>query len=99
MTFDWLTKFHGQLKKSRDYAEKTLASYRLGMRAKGSIIGVALRPGPNCCEQIKALAEGQIYHPDEAPHLPLPDCPRGSNCECVYRPVMTYQEREPQVKG
>ena len=66
---------------------------------KGSIIGVALRPGPNCCEQIKELAEGKIYHPDEAPYLPLPDCPRGSNCECVYRPVMTYQEREPQVKG
>lgn len=92
MPFDWLAKFQGQIKKEADYAKKTLASYRLGMRAKGSIVGVVVLPGPQCCEQIKELPAGQVYHPDNAPHLPLPNCPRGSDCDCVYRPVMTYQK-------
>jgi hypothetical protein len=92
MSFDWLTKFQGRMKKEPDYAEKALASYRLGMRAKGSIIGVVLQRGSNCCEQIKQLPDGEVYHPDTAPHLPLPQCSRACECDCVYRPVMTYQE-------
>ena len=91
-SFDWLTKFQGQMKKDPNYAEKTLASYRLGMKAKGSIAGVVVQPGPNCCEQIKQFPVGEVYHPDNAPHLPLPNCSRGRDCDCVYRPVMTYQE-------
>jgi len=94
MPFDWLIKFHGEMKKPCNYAEKTLASYRLGMKAKGSIVGVAVQPGLHCCEQIRRLPEDGVYRPEEAPHLPLPDCPRTSSCDCVYRPVMSYQEKK-----
>jgi hypothetical protein len=92
MAFDWLNKFQHEMKKDPDYAAKTLAAYRLGMRAKGSIAGVAIEPAPNCCEAARKLPAGVIYHPDEAPHLPLPDCPQSFRCRCVYRPVMTYQK-------
>lgn len=92
MSFDWLIRFHGQMKKDSHYAEKSLTSYRLGMKAKGSIVGVVVHPGPDCCEQIKQLPVAEVYHPDNAPHLPLPNCSRGRNCDCVYRPVMTYQK-------
>ena len=40
MPFDWLKSFHQEIEKAPDYAEKTLAAYRLGMKAKGSIRGV-----------------------------------------------------------
>jgi hypothetical protein len=92
MAFEWLTKFQGQMKKDPNYAEKTLASYRLGMKAKGSIVGVAVQPGSNSCEQIRELPAGEVYHPDDAPHLPLPNCSKGRDCDCVYRPIMVYQE-------
>ena len=92
MTFDWLDKFHHQMEKDPDYAEKTLAAYRLGMRAKGSIAGVIIQPAKNCCDAARQLPENKIYHPDEAPRLPLPDCPQGRRCGCVYRPKMTYQD-------
>ncbi|MBK8128980.1 MAG: hypothetical protein IPK53_08560 [bacterium] len=73
---------------------KTLAQYRLGMKAKGSIVGVAIVTDAAGCEACKALAETAVYHPDDAPHLPLPDCTKGRKCGCVYRPVMTYQNVE-----
>jgi hypothetical protein len=92
LTFDWLDKFQHSIEKAPDYAEKTLASYRLGMRAKGSIQGVIVEPAKNCCEAARQLPANQIYHPDNAPRLPLPECPQGRACGCVYRPVMTYQE-------
>ena len=86
------------MKKPADYAEKTLAAYKLGMKAKGSIAGVQIRIDPNGCEQCRKLDPDAIYHPDEAPRLPLPQCDRdrsaedlGERCQCVYRPVMTYQ--------
>ena len=94
MSFDWLNKFHHDMAKPADYAEKTLASYRLGMKAKGSIAGVAIQPGPDCCQLAQALPEDELYHPDEAPHLPLEGCPKGNQCPCVYRPVMTYQLKD-----
>jgi len=92
MAFDWLKQFHHHMEKEPNYAEKTLAAYRLGMRAKGSIVGVAIQRAENCCEAARQLPKNQIYHPDEAPRLPLPDCPQGRRCGCVYRPVMAYQD-------
>ena len=50
MAFDWLNKFQQDIEKEPDYAVKTLAAYRLGMKAKGSIVGVVVRPASNCCD-------------------------------------------------
>lgn len=92
MSFDWLNSFQQEIEKPENYAEKTLAAYRLGMRAKGSIVGVrVLRDAAGCeaCQQLEATA---VYHPDDAPIVPLPDCTKGRSCGCVYRPVMSYQQ-------
>lgn len=91
MSFDWLNDFQQEMKKSPDYAQKTLAAYKLGMKAKGSIAGVRIRIDPHGCEQCQKLDPVAIYHPDEAPYLPLPECSRADACQCVYRPVMNYQ--------
>jgi hypothetical protein len=91
MAFDWLNKFHQDMEKDPAYADKTLAAYRLGMRGKGSIVGVTIQRAEDCCNAARQLPEGNTYHPDEAPRLPLPDCPQGRRCGCVYRPVMTYE--------
>jgi hypothetical protein len=92
MAFDWLNKFQHGLEKDPDYAAKTLAAYRLGVKAKGSIVGVGVEPAEDCCEAVQRLRTGRVYHPDEAPLLPLPDCPQGRRCGCVYGPVMSYQK-------
>jgi hypothetical protein len=92
MAFAWLKNFQHHIEKDENYAQKTLAAYRLGMKAKGSIIGVAVEPSPNCCEAARNLPRDKVFHPDEAPRLPLPDCSRGGQCGCVYRPVMSYQQ-------
>lgn len=94
MSFDWLNKFQKDMGKSEDYAEKTLAQYRLGMRAKGAIAGVAISIDKDGCAASQTLDPDAIYHPDEAPLLPLPECSKGRQCRCVYRPVMTYQQEE-----
>ncbi len=94
MSFDWLNKFQKDMEKSADYAEKTLAQYRLGMKAKGSIAGVAISVDEEGCAACRALPRDAVYHPDEAPHLPLPECSKGNRCRCVYRPVMTYQQND-----
>jgi hypothetical protein len=91
MAFEWLEAFHQHREKDPDYAEKTLAAYRLGMKARGSISGVVVQPAPDCCEAARNLPVNKLYHPDEAPRLPLPDCPQSRRCGCVYRPIMTYQ--------
>jgi nucleoside-diphosphate-sugar epimerase len=91
MAFDWLTRFQHQMDKDPAYAEKTLAAYELGMKAKGSIVGVAVEPGPDSCDLARRLPAGRVYQPSEAPRLPLPECPQGRRCGCVYRPVMRYQ--------
>lgn len=92
MSFEWLNKFQQGMAKPADYAEKTLAQYRLGMKAKGSIAGVAIVVDEAGCEACKALPEDTVYHPDDAPRLPLLNCSKGRQCRCVYRPVMTYQQ-------
>lgn len=92
VAFEWLNKFHRDTEKAANYAEKTLAAYRLGMRGKGSIVGVTVEPAPDACDAARELPGGEVYHPDSAPRLPLPNCSRGRSCRCVYRPVMTYQK-------
>ena len=92
MPFEWLKGFHQEMEKAPDYAEKTLAAYRLGMKAKGSIRGVRIEGDPEGCAAVRVLDPAAEYHPDKAPHLPLPDCPKGGRCRCVYRPVMAYEE-------
>lgn len=92
MAFDWLSRFHGGMEKEPDYADKTLAAYRLGMRGKGSIVGVRIQKTEGCCAAARELPEDKIYHPDEAPRLPLAECSLGRRCTCVYRPVMTYEQ-------
>jgi len=93
MAFNWLNKFQHDVEKDPDYTSKTLAAYRLGMKAKGFIVGVGIESGSDCCESARQLPAGKVYHPDEAPQLPLPDCPKGRRCGCVYRPIMTYQKK------
>jgi hypothetical protein len=92
MTFNWLNNFHREMEKAENYAEKTLAAYRLGMKAKGAIRGVRVQIDDNCCTAARALPPDAVYHPDDAPHLPLPDCSLGRQCRCVYRPVMAYEQ-------
>ena len=91
MSFNWLNNFQQEMAKPADYAEKTLAAYKLGMKAKGSIAGVRIIIDPQGCTPCQKLDPEVIYDPDSTPHLPLPECNRGPNCRCVYRPVMTYQ--------
>ena len=93
MAFDWLDNFQHSVQKDPDYALKTLAAYRLGMKAKGSIVGVVIEPGSDCCDAARRQPVGKVYHPDQAPLLPLPECPKGRWCGCVYRPVMSYQKK------
>lgn len=91
MSFEWLNGFQQSMEKPEDYAEKTLAAYKLGMRAKGSIVGVSITIDENGCAACRQLPPDALYLPDDAPRLPLVDCDRGRSCGCVYRPVMTYQ--------
>jgi hypothetical protein len=94
MPFEWLNNFHQELAKPANYAEKTLAAYKLGMKARGSIAGVRIEIDPNGCAACRQLDPTAVFHPDDAPHLPLPTCDRASKCGCVYRPVMTYEQKE-----
>ena len=92
MSFEWLKGFQQDMEKSPDYAEKTLAAYRLGMKAKGSIRGVRIEVDRAGCAASKALEPSAEYLPDDAPILPLAGCTKGSHCRCIYRPVMTYEQ-------
>lgn len=91
MSFNWLKDFHQEMAKRPDYAEKTLAAYRLGMKAKGAIRGVRVEVDADGCPASRTLDPDAEYLPDDAPHLPLPECSKGLNCRCVYRPVMSYE--------
>jgi hypothetical protein len=90
MAFEWLDRFHRETEKDPGYAERTLAAYRLGMKAKGSITGVRVVTGPGCCALAAGLDPARVHDPAAAPRLPLAGCPRGRRCTCVYRPVMSY---------
>jgi hypothetical protein len=90
MAFEWLNTFQQKTEKDPNYAEKKLAAYRLGIKAKGSIAGVIIQTAPDCCQAARELPVSKIYQPDQAPLLPLPNCPQGRRCGCVYRPAMSY---------
>jgi hypothetical protein len=94
MAFEWLKNFQREMEKPENYAEKTLAAYRLGMKAKGSISGVRVEADPQGCPASQTLDQTAVHHPDNAPHLPLPDCQKGRSCGCVYRPVMAYELKD-----
>lgn len=94
MSFDWLDKFQKEMPQADNYAEKTLAAYKLGMRAKGSIAGVRVELVAGACAVCGGVDETAVFHPDEAPRLPLPNCQNNGACRCVYRPVMTYEVEE-----
>ena len=91
MSFDWLNKFHNNMQKPDNYAEKTLAAYKLGMRSRGSIAGVRVETTPHSCAASSEIEKTAVFHPADAPRLPLPTCEHGKSCPCVYRPVMTYE--------
>lgn len=91
MSFDWLNNFLRESTKAPNYAEKTLAAYRLGIKAKGSIAGVRVEIDPDGCEACRELDETAVFQPDDAPILPLAACDKGLHCQCVYRPVMKYE--------
>ena len=92
MPFDWLSTFHKQMEKPNDYAEKTLAAYKLGIKSGGSIIGVRVETNENCCTAAQKIPNDKVFHPDDAPRLPQENCPMGDRCQCVYRPVMRYEK-------
>ena len=94
MLFNWLSTFHKQMEKPDDYAEKTLAAYKLGIKSGGSIIGVRIETNEKCCKAARQISNDQVFHPDDAPQLPLDGCPMGNRCQCVYRPVMRYEEED-----
>lgn len=90
-TKSWIHQ-HARLKrKPANYAEKTLAAYRLGMRAKGAIVGVRVLAADDSCPTCRALAE-QVYTPDNAPTLPHAGCSHPEGCRCAYGPVMRSHE-------
>jgi hypothetical protein len=91
MPFDWMQKFLADRPKAPDYAAKTLAAYRLGIKSGGSLRGVRIQTGDAACAAARALPPEAVYTPDDAPILPLPACPLGGACGCVYRPVMAYE--------
>jgi hypothetical protein len=64
------------------------------MKAKGSIRGVRVEADPDGCPASHALDPTAVFHPDDAPDLPLAGCQKGRRCGCVYRPVMAYEAYE-----
>lgn len=88
----WIHQFARRKPKPANYAEKTLAAYRLGMKAKGAIVGVRVLVSESSCPTCRAMAD-QVYTPDTAPHLPHAGCTHPDGCRCAYTPVMRSHER------
>jgi hypothetical protein len=53
-------------------------------RIKDSWHAVGILPRGKACEHALALA-GTRFLSKDAPPLPLPDCPNGGSCTCVYQ--------------
>jgi hypothetical protein len=83
----WIHQFARHKPKPANYADKTLAAYRLGMKARGAIVGVRVLAAEDSCPACQALA-GQTYLPDDAPRLPHAGCTHPGGCRCAYTPVM-----------
>ncbi len=88
----WL-KQHIRRPKDANYAKKVLDAYRLGIKAHGAIRGVRIVTGLDSCPTCQALA-GIVYHPDQAPIIPIAGCSHPSGCRCAYSAVMTYEVGE-----
>lgn len=88
----WIQQHARHKPKPPDYAEKTLAAYRLGMRAKGAIVGVRVLVAGDSCPACQALA-GPVYTPDTAPRLPYAGCTHPDGCRCAYTPEMRQHDR------
>jgi hypothetical protein len=56
--------------------------------------GVALNPGAECCDAMRAIGE-QRFLSDDAPRLPLDDCTLARTCRCVYR---HFDDRRTQAR-
>jgi nucleoside-diphosphate-sugar epimerase len=95
MAFEWLERFQQKHAKEPGYAERALAAYRLGVKGHGAIVGVAVRPGPDCCSAAFDAARASPYTPAAAPSLPLAACDRAAACRCFFRPVMAYEADRP----
>ena len=92
----WIHQFARRKPKPANYAEKTLTAYRLGMKAKGAIVGVRVLVSESSCPTCRAMAE-QVYTPDTAPHLPHPGCTHPDGCRCAYTPVMRSHARRDEL--
>ncbi len=90
----WLTSF-ARTPKDGAYAQRVLSRYRLGMKARGAIRGVAVVTGPDSCPACRAHG-GAVYLPDEAPIIPIAGCTHPEGCRCAYRPIMSYEAVEPE---
>lgn len=88
----WIHQHARRRTKPANYAEKTLAAYRLGMKAKGAIVGVRVLASDDSCPACRALAE-TVYTPDNAPMLPHAGCTHPEGCRCAYTPVMRTHEQ------
>jgi hypothetical protein len=89
MQWRWLRN-HVRHPKDASYARRILDRYRLGMKAHGEIRGVRIVTGPDSCPTCRAHAEA-VYHPDDAPIIPIAGCTHAEGCRCAYSPTMTYE--------
>jgi hypothetical protein len=83
----WISQFARTKPKAPDYAEKSLAAYKLGIKAGGAIEGIRILVGEDSCAFCNAHA-GQTYSPEQAPNLPLEDCRHPKGCRCAYTLAM-----------
>lgn len=56
--------------------------------------GISIEPGPKACEAVRQIA-GRRFLSEEAPRLPLDECPCMQDCRCVYR---HYPDRRTDVR-
>jgi hypothetical protein len=82
---------HVRRPKDAAYASRVLERIRLGMKAHGAIRGVRILPGSGTCLVCRDLSN-TVYHPDDAPIIPIAGCPLTGGCRCAYTPVMAYEE-------
>jgi hypothetical protein len=82
---------HVRKPKDADYARRSLDRYRRGMKGRGAIRGVRIIPGSEDCPTCRPFV-GVVYHPDEAPIIPIAGCTLPEGCCCAYTAAMTYEE-------
>jgi len=92
MQWRWLQD-HVRKPKDSLYAQRVLERYRMGMKARGAIRGVQVIVGDDSCPICRQYA-GAVYHPDDAPIIPITGCTQQGGCRCAYRAVMDYEEAE-----